>query len=225
MKPEAYERNLRARAFDVARYLLFWGVPTNVGQVTSIRTLEKQIRRLRASEYAELRELAEEISQACANPPECRWDEGASEPLAPTLARHAEQDRFALQSTADLRAWAAQNLGNIDPGKSMRVDLLCPDHTETEIAASLLYSVTDFPFRALFTNIRDWSDSQRTEVIEVAYRSRGKRDELPRAFRQGTLLLRHADRHRRPLATCIATVGARSFARHFPVNTVTKLPP
>ena len=58
MKPDAYQRNLAARAFDVARYLLFWGVPTNVGQVTSIRTLEKQIRRLKASEYAELRELA-----------------------------------------------------------------------------------------------------------------------------------------------------------------------
>src|SRR5579862_1059177 len=43
MKPEAYQRNIAARAFDVARYLLFWGVPTNVGQVTSIRTLEKQI--------------------------------------------------------------------------------------------------------------------------------------------------------------------------------------
>ena len=52
MKPDAYQRNLAARAFDVARYLLFWGVPTNVGQVTSIRTLEKQIRRLKASEYA-----------------------------------------------------------------------------------------------------------------------------------------------------------------------------
>jgi len=46
MKPDAYQRNIAARAFDVARYLLFWGVPTNVGQVTSIRTLEKQIRRI-----------------------------------------------------------------------------------------------------------------------------------------------------------------------------------
>src|SRR6476620_5466962 len=54
MKPDAYQRNLAARAFDVARYLLFWGVPTNVGQVASIRTVEKQIRRLKASEYEEL---------------------------------------------------------------------------------------------------------------------------------------------------------------------------
>ena len=46
MKPDAYKRNLTARAFDVARYLLPFGIPTGVGQVTSIRTLEKQIRRL-----------------------------------------------------------------------------------------------------------------------------------------------------------------------------------
>ncbi len=82
MTPAAYQRNVAARSFDVARYLLFWGVPTNVGQVTSIRTLEKQIRRLKASEYAELRELGGEIAEACAapptadgirNPPPSRW--------------------------------------------------------------------------------------------------------------------------------------------------------
>src|SRR5687768_6963050 len=43
MKPEAYERNIAARAYDVARYCLFFGIPTGVGQVVSIRTLEKQI--------------------------------------------------------------------------------------------------------------------------------------------------------------------------------------
>src|SRR5262245_26886161 len=53
MKPDVYKRNIAARAFDVARYTLFFGIPTGVGQVTSIRTLEKQIRRLKSSEYAE----------------------------------------------------------------------------------------------------------------------------------------------------------------------------
>ena len=108
MKPDAYQRNIAARAFDVARYLLFWGVPTNVGQVTSIRTLEKQIRRLKASEYAELRELGDEIAQACAADPDCRWDlNAAAEPLAPTLARHADADEHAVRSRADLKLWAA----------------------------------------------------------------------------------------------------------------------
>src|SRR5579862_5243562 len=111
MKPETYRRNLAARAFDVARYLLFWGVPTNVGQVTSIRTLEKQIRRLKASEYQEVRELGDEIAQACAAPPDCVLDETAArEPLAPTLARHADPDEHARRAEDDLRQWADQNL-------------------------------------------------------------------------------------------------------------------
>src|SRR5579863_9529210 len=101
MKPDAYVRNIAARAFDVARYLLFWGVPTNVGQVTSIRTLEKQIKRLRISEFAEVRDLGEEVAAACAAPPDCVWSSELNEPLAPTLARHAEPDEYARQSRED----------------------------------------------------------------------------------------------------------------------------
>ena len=105
MKPDAYERNIAARAFDVARYMLFFGMPTGVGQVTSIRTLEKQIRRLKASEYAEVRELADEMAEACAAPPDCPWDEQRPmEPLAPTLARHVDADEHAAQSRADLQS-------------------------------------------------------------------------------------------------------------------------
>jgi hypothetical protein len=41
MSEAAYKRTIAARAYDGARYLLFLGVSTNAGQVTSIRTLEK----------------------------------------------------------------------------------------------------------------------------------------------------------------------------------------
>ena len=57
MKPDAYRAQHRGARFRCRPLLLFWGVPTNVGQVTSIRTLEKQIKRLRVSEFAEVREL------------------------------------------------------------------------------------------------------------------------------------------------------------------------
>src|SRR5690242_3898551 len=125
MKPEAYKRNIAARAFDVARYLLFWGIPTNVGQVTSIRTLEKQIRRLKASEYVEAREIGEEIAEVCAAEPDCLWDSNAArEPLAPTLARHAEADEYAARSRDNLRRWAEQNLPRPLDTESQRVDLL-----------------------------------------------------------------------------------------------------
>jgi thymidylate synthase ThyX len=186
MKPEAYRRNIAARAFDVARYLLFWGVPTNVGQVTSIRTLEKQIKRLRASEYGELRSLGEELAAACAAPPDCAWDEGAAaEPLAPTLARHAEPTEHAARSREDLRLWARQNLPPAAGGAVERVDLVKPLDTPADIVATLLYPVTDRPFRELYEIARGWSAARRAEVIGVALGSRTNRDELLAEFRGG----------------------------------------
>ena len=188
MKPEAYRRNLAARAFDVARYLLFWGVPTNVGQVSSIRTLEKQIRRLKAAEYAELRELGEEIARVCAQEPDCRWDENAAaEPLAPTLARHADADEHAARSREDLKRWAEQNLAAPAgaPVAPPRVDLLRPTHVSADIAATLLYPVTDRPFRELYELACGWSAARRAEVMDVALGSRTRRDEILGGFRGG----------------------------------------
>ena len=187
MKPEAYRRNLAARAFDVARYLLFWGVPTNVGQVTSIRTLEKQIRRLKSSEYAEARSLAEEIAAACAREPDCRWDaSGPSEPLAPTLARHAEADEHAARARDDLREWARQNLPPAQASEAPRIDLLRPTHVPSDIVATLLYPVTDRPFRELYELACGWSSRQRAEVIDVAVASRAGQDQILHQFRGGT---------------------------------------
>ncbi len=186
MKPEAYRRNIAARAFDVARYLLFWGIPTNVGQVTSIRTLEKQIRRLKASQYSELRSVGDEIAQACAAAPDCVWDPDApQEPLAPTLARHAEPDEYAARAQSNLRQWAAQNLPTAASGEPGRVDLTHPTDTAADIAATLLYPVTNRPFRELYEIARGWSAARRAEVIDVALESRTRRDDLLGGFRGG----------------------------------------
>jgi hypothetical protein len=163
-------------------------VPTTVGQVTTIRTLEKQIRRLKASEYAEVRELGGEMAQACAAEPDCRWDlDAAAEPLAPTLARHAEPDRHAARSREDLKCWAEQNLPSMLPGGAApeRVDLVHPTDTPADIAATLLYPVTDRPFRELYEIARGWSAVQRAEVMDVALGSRTARDEILAGFRGG----------------------------------------
>jgi thymidylate synthase ThyX len=185
LKPDAYERNLAARAFDVARYLLFWGVPTNIGQVASIRTVEKQVRRLAASEYAELRSLAGEIADACAAPPDCGWDESPGEPLCPTLAQHADADCHLQQARRELRQWARQNLPAPAGGAPERIDLLRPAETAADIVATLLYPVTDRPFRELYEMAAGWSAARRAEVIDVALASRTRRDELMREFRGG----------------------------------------
>lgn len=186
MKPEAYKRNIAARAFDVARYLLFLGIPTGVGQVTSIRTLEKQIRRLRSSEYGEVRSVAEEAARACAEPPHCPWrTDIAEEPLAPTLAKYVDPDPYPGQARAHLAAWAAQNLPAETDLAPEPVVLTKTTDPLTEIAATLLYAVTDRPFQGLHELVRGWSRARQSEVLDAALHSRTRRDELLREFRGG----------------------------------------
>ncbi len=185
MKPDAYERNLKARAFDVARYVLFLGIPTNVGQVTSIRTLEKQIRRLKASEFGEIREVATEAAEAVAAPPGCVWHESVGEPVAPTLAKYVDPDKHSAQANLDVAAWAAQNLPPAAPETVKPVALSKPASTVCDIVASLLYSVTTRPYRDLYAWAESASAAKRDELINVALGSRSRYDELLKQFRGG----------------------------------------
>ena len=68
MKPEAYERTLKARAFDVARYLLPLATNTSLGQIVSARTLETQVSRLLSHPAAEIRDLGARLREAATGP-------------------------------------------------------------------------------------------------------------------------------------------------------------
>ncbi len=57
MKPDAYERTLRARAFDVSRYLLPLATNTSLGEIVNARTLETQVAHLLSQPHREVREL------------------------------------------------------------------------------------------------------------------------------------------------------------------------
>jgi thymidylate synthase ThyX len=73
MKPEAYDRTLRARAFDVARYLLPLATNTSLGQIVNARTLETQVSRLLSHPMAEVRELGAKLRDAATGP---AWNVG-----------------------------------------------------------------------------------------------------------------------------------------------------
>lgn len=190
MKPESYRRTLAARAFDVARYLLPLGIPTNIGQVTSIRTLEKQMRRLGASCYGELREITAEMIEACAQPPACVWDAAVvQEPLAPTLARHAGPDLYSRDARRRVAAWAAENLAASPAAAAASVDLVRPQEPLDEIVATLLYGATHQPFREIYDQVAGWSVRRKREVIDAALESRPAREELLGEFRSGYAFL------------------------------------
>src|ERR1700751_89019 len=64
MKPDSYERTLRARAFDISRYLLPLGTNTSLGEIVNARPLESQVSRLLSHTHHEVRRLGELLKQA-----------------------------------------------------------------------------------------------------------------------------------------------------------------
>lgn len=198
MKQADYDRTIAARAFDVTRYLLPLAAKTNVGQVVSIRTLEKQITRLLSSQLPELRSIGEDLKEACQRQPVNLWGElcgqtggGLSDPLAPTLARHAKANVYQETVYADLARYAKEVLrgtGLDQPGTwgAMEpVELIDPQYPLDEIVTTLLYRVSQAPYRKILEVVREWTEKEKQATIEVATRHRGPYDELIKEFRSG----------------------------------------
>src|SRR5262252_1181369 len=68
LKQEAYERTLKARAFDISRYLLPLSTNTSLGEIVNARTLETQVSRLLSHSHKEVRRLGELLKQAAVSP-------------------------------------------------------------------------------------------------------------------------------------------------------------
>ena len=174
MKPEAYERTLRARAFDVARYLLPLATNTSLGQIVNARTLETQVSRLLSSGYAEIRGLGEQLRAAAAGPAwnvqevsaagllaelEASGDvhaRAAAELLrrpvatAPTLVKYAASNAYQTGSRAVLGQAAAELMANAAIAPAPVVDLVEDgDSLEVELATALLYPVCHYPYRQI----------------------------------------------------------------------------
>jgi thymidylate synthase ThyX len=69
MDDAKYERTLRARAYDVARYMLPMGIRTGLGLLLSARTLERQLVRLFSHPLQEVQTIARELKAAAVEQP------------------------------------------------------------------------------------------------------------------------------------------------------------
>ena len=186
MKAEAYERTLKARAFDVARYLLPLGTNTSLGQIVNARTLEGQVSRLLTSEFAEIRGIGEKLRGAASGN---AWNVNTEAPpvrTAPTLVKYAAASDYLRASCAELEEAAQALMGAQTVYPAPVVDLLEDDEPlEVEMATSLLYPHCHFSYRQLRGTVSALTEAQRAEIIGLGMKHRGRHDELLRAFHAG----------------------------------------
>lgn len=187
MNDAQYERTMRARAFDIARYWLFGGIKTSVGQVTSARSLEDQITRLMTSEYPDVVELAEQMKDACIS---------GNKPVLPTLIKYAAPNPFQAEMRIANRSWA-ERLGLYVFGsggfqaysENSCVDLAPYHSLEDEIITTFLYEGGHTSYRAALDKTLHLPKSERGKILEHTFEVRGKHDPLPRAYASGYLLI------------------------------------
>jgi thymidylate synthase ThyX len=217
MKAEAYERTLKARAFDVARYLLPLATNTSLGQIVNARTLETQVSRLLSDPHAEVRRLGGKLREAASG---AAWNvhgaelaalqaeiaavdpalgERAAELLtrevkvAPTLVKYAAESEYALATRRELEQAARELMGGAGIADAPVVDLVeggesGQDSLEVEIAATLLYGACHSSYRQIRDHVASLPEARRDEIVDLGLRHRGRHDELLREFSAGQRL-------------------------------------
>jgi thymidylate synthase ThyX len=210
LKPDAYERTLKARAFDVGRYLLPLATNTSLGQIVSARTLETQVSRLLSHPVAEVRELGTLLRDAATG---SAWNVNAQAAMAfaekiaaadpafadeaaqfltreirtaPTLVKYAQPNDYLMKSRAELAEAANDLLGDVPIDEAPLVDLVeRTEPLEVELAATLLYAGGHHSYRQIRDLVANMPGARIAEIIELGLRHRGRHDEALRAFHAG----------------------------------------
>jgi thymidylate synthase ThyX len=209
MKQDAYERTLRARAFDVSRYLLPLATNTSLGQIVNARTLETQVGRMLSHTHEEVRHLGELLKQAASSP---AYDANAASlrelleqirqhspelatraeqellrevRVAPTLVKYADPNQYEIETRRELSQAAAELMGDSAVKPAKAVDLLDEEPLEIELATTLLYEHSHFSYRQIREAVEAAGAGRRNEIIALGLKHRGRHDEMSRAFSAG----------------------------------------
>jgi thymidylate synthase ThyX len=210
MKQETYERTLKARAFDITRYLLPLATNTSLGEIVNARTLEMQVSHLLAHTHKEVRRLGESLKKAATSAAynvnseslqglveqirsvDAELGARAERELlrevrvAPTLVKYADPNSYETETRRELRQAACELMAHeqLAAPKGI-VDLLDDEPLEVEIATTLLYEHCHFSYRQIRQAVQVAGERRRREIIDLGLRHRGKHDEMLRSFRAG----------------------------------------
>jgi thymidylate synthase ThyX len=209
MKQDAYERTLKARAFDISRYILPLATNTSLGEIVNARTLESQVSHLLAHTHKEVRYLGELLKKAATEPAYNVNQESLEElvaeiravspelgaraeeellrevRVAPTLVKYADPNTYEIETRRALQQAAVELMGRTQVAPSKLVDLLDEEPMEVELGTTLLYEHCHYPYRQIRQAIQASGEKMRREIIDLGLAHRGKHDEMLRAFSAG----------------------------------------
>jgi len=176
VKQDAYERALRARAFDISRYLLPLATNTSLGEIVNARTLETQVARLLSHTHQEIRNLGGLLKRAATSP--------AYNMNHQSLRELVEEipNPYEIETRRELRQAVAELMDRSPITPAEAVDLLDEEPLEVELATTLLYEHCHYSYRQIRQAVEAAGEKMRREIIDLGVRHRSKHDEMLRAF-------------------------------------------
>jgi thymidylate synthase ThyX len=209
MKQDAYERTLRARAFDISRYLLPLATNTSLGEIVNARTLETQVSHLLSDTHKEIRKLGEALKRAATSPAynvnqeslrdlvsqirvvspklaeRAEYELLREVRVAPTLVKYADPNQYEIETRRELRQIAKELIGDVPVTAAPSVDLLDDEPLEIELATTLIYEHCHYSYRQIRQAVEAAPEAIRRHIIDAGLQHRGKHDEMLRPFCAG----------------------------------------
>lgn len=203
-----YEAKLKARALDVARYLLPAATLTNFGMIMSARTLRHAISKMKGHPLQEVREIGDEVQGAAVNPA-YNPQKAKIQPLLDALATKASEEASTLNQSLSLQVKGAptlvkftepkpyfdgaaaigrryaEELGVVASSKNdePRVEYIGERMApEDELVATIIYSGSTASFREILKRVQALDEGKKREIIAAVQSQRGEHDWVTRHF-------------------------------------------
>ena len=210
---KSYENKLKARSLDAVRYLLPVATLTNFGMIMSARSLRHAISKLLSNPRQEIKDIGEEIRAAALAPAHNPRSEKLKLSLkdlhavthpehktmvgeiidstafdvkgAPTLIKHTDSLEYLIESNKKLAQIAKKYFNSAAVSQAPRVDYIETHPYEDELMATLLYSVTNYPYRQILDIVSKLSASDKEDIIDSVETHRGQHDQPRREYEIG----------------------------------------
>src|SRR5262249_55165327 len=167
------------------------------GEIVNARTLEGQISHLLSHTHREVRQLGEFLKRAATSPAYNVNRESLQElvsqiravspelgaraeqellrevRVAPTLVKYADPNSYEMETRRELQQIARELMGNLPVASAPLVDLLEEEPLEVELAATLVYEHSHYPYRQIRMAVEAAGDRIRRQIIDVGLRYRG----------------------------------------------------
>lgn len=163
MDEKIYENVTKARACDVARYVLPAATLTNLGMTVNARSLEHMIRKLLSHPLPEMKEIGKNVKKEVVK-------------IIPTLVKYADFNPY-IQETGRAMEGLCEGLEIKEKAKNKPVTLVGYDKdAENRLVSSIIYRYSHRPYESIMKNVSKMNGEEKQRVFDEYLKRMGVHD-------------------------------------------------